>query len=168
MNDELQETLAALASMRLIAEASKAKLATAKDAFERENARIINATKAAASRVEELDAKVRALALATYTESKDKNPAPGINIGIGSKTLLTYDSKTALVWARETGIALTLDIKAFEKVAEATDLNFVTKTAVETQRVAIASDLTKFYPITMYEEPLPLFTEGYTQEEEDA
>jgi hypothetical protein len=143
--NELQETLAALAKARIDAEASKANLAYARLRFERGHVEIISQAKSDAAYVEELDAKAHDLALAAYAESKDKNPAPGISIGIGSKTALTYDGKIALAWARETGIALALDTKAFEKVAEATDLDFVTKTEVGTQRVAIASDLTKFY-----------------------
>jgi hypothetical protein len=169
MNNELQETLAALASMRLIAEASKAKLAAAKDAFERDNARAINTAKAAATRAEELETKARALALAAYAEFGDTRPAPGINIGLGKKVALTYDTWRALAWARETNMALALDIKAFEKIAEAANLEFVTKTEVETQRVAIASDLTKLYYLppaaVIAEEPTPVFTPGYPQEE---
>lgn len=167
--NELQETLAALAIARLDAEASKAELAAAKAAFERDHARAINTAKNDISRVEELDTKARALALAIYKESKNKKPAPGIDIGTGSKTTLTYDSKTALAWARTTGMALALDTKAFEKIAEATDLEFVTKTEIETQRVAIASDLTKFYDlppaVVVPEEPTPVFTPGYPQDE---
>jgi len=142
---ELTETLAALTYARDLAEKTKATLAEAKAKFEREHINLINLAKAHAAFVEELDRDARTLALAAYAESKDKHPAPGISIGTGNKTILTYNDKTALAWARETGIALALDTKAFEKVAEATDLDFVTKTEVETQRVAIASDLTKFY-----------------------
>jgi hypothetical protein len=145
MNDELQKTLAALADARVNAEQTKTDLAAAKASFDRSHATLILLAKHDSAKVEELDAKVRALALAAYAESKDAKPAPGISIGLGKRIALSYDDKTALAWARETGIALALDTKAFEKVAEATDLDFVTKTEVETQRVAIASDLTKFY-----------------------
>lgn len=142
---ELEETLSALALARIDAEASKSDFAYLKQRFEREHAITIGRTKSDAFHVEELDAKARALALAAYAESKDKNPAPGISIGTSKKIALTYDSGRALAWARETNMAITLDVKAFEKVAEATNLDFVTKTEAETQRVAIASDLIKFY-----------------------
>jgi hypothetical protein len=157
MPDELPKTLAALADARVNAEQTKIDLAAAKASFERSNATLILLAKHNSTKVEELDSKARALALAAYAESKDKNPAPGISIGVSSKTILVYDSKIALAWARETGIALALDTKALEKVTEATDLDFVTKTEVETQRVAIASDLTKFYNLAQTEaidEPL--------------
>ena len=169
MNNELQETLAALAKARIDAEASKAELATAKAIFERNNARTINTARNDASRVEELDAKVRALALVAYTESKDTKPAPGISIGLNKKIALIYDAKRALAWARETNMAITLDVKAFEEIAKAANLEFVTKAEVETQRITIASDLTKFYDlppaVIAPEEPTPMFTPGYPQDE---
>ena len=167
--DELQETLTALAVARLDAESSKEDLAYLKRRFERQYIGTIERTKRAVALVEELDAKVRALALAAYTESKDTKPAPGISIGLSKKIALTYDTQRALAWARETNMALTLDVKAFEEIAKAASLEFVTKAEVETQRVAIANDLTKFYDlppaVITPEEPTPMFTPGYPQEE---
>lgn len=57
-------------------------------------------------------------------------------------TKLDYPKDKAFEWAKESGLALTLDAKAFEKIAAATPLPFVTET--KEPRVTIASDLSAF------------------------
>lgn len=57
-------------------------------------------------------------------------------------TKLDYPKDEAFKWAKESGLALTLDAKAFEKIAAATKLPFVTET--KEPRVTIASDLSAF------------------------
>jgi hypothetical protein len=108
----------------------------------------VNATK---DRVKHLDEIVRTLAQAAYLKTQDKNPAPGVKIGTGNKIELTYDPDKALAWAKARDMALMLDKDAFEKIATATKLEFVTSKEVETQRIAIASDLLAFYKLE--EEP---------------
>ncbi len=65
----------------------------------------------------EAEVKLRDIALAAYLESQDKHPGPGVEIKVRSK--LDYDPAKALEWAKEHGLALGLDVRAFEHHAKA-------------------------------------------------
>lgn len=92
---------------------------------------------AAQKELAEAETALREAALAEYITSGSKAPAPGIGIRITKA--LQYSADEALVWAKASGIALQLDKKAFEKVAPAAGLPFVT--TVETPTATIATDL---------------------------
>ena len=105
----------------------------------------IAAMQAASLSVTQAEAELRALALAAYEASGEKKPFPGVALQV--RTKLEYDPAAALAWAREAHIAVVpeqLDTKAFEKIAGATDLPFVTKLAVPV--ATIASDLDAVLP----------------------
>ena len=83
---------------------------------------------------------LRELAVAHYKTTSDKHPAPGVDIRI-VKTL-EYDAGQAFAWAKATGMALTLDRKAYEKIALAN--GGLTGTKIEeVPRATIAQDLTE-------------------------
>ena len=87
------------------------------------------------------EADVRKAALETY--AKDGNKKPHESVSIRVYTILDYELYTALEYARQfIPQALKLDKRAFEKVAKAVDINFVT--ARTEPRVAIARDLSKY------------------------
>ncbi len=67
--------------------------------------------------VMEAEATLRELALATYQRTGQKTVHPGVKIR--EVPQLTYDPHHALEWAMEHRMALTLDAKAFEKLAKA-------------------------------------------------
>jgi hypothetical protein len=142
---DLAFQLQKLARARAEAEAAKAELASF-DLPTRYH-ELIAAVNATRDRVKHLDEIVRTLALAAYTKTANKNPAPGVKIGTGTKTELSYDPDQAFAWAKARDMALMLDRDAFEKIALATRLGFVTSKEVETQRIAIASDLLAFYAL---------------------
>lgn len=65
-------------------------------------------------------------ATAIYEETKNKKFFGGI--GIQERQKLVYEEKKALEWAKEKDMFLSLDVKAFEKVASTLEgLDFVTK-----------------------------------------
>ena len=72
----------------------------------------------------------------------DKKGIAGTEVKVFTK--LDYKAEDAMAWAKESGLCLTLDAKAFEKVAKATPLPFVTERAEP--KVTIATDLTQFLP----------------------
>jgi hypothetical protein len=91
--------------------------------------------------VEAEDSAIRGLAMVAYETTGSKAPAPGVTLVV-TKTL-RYDDADAFAWAKQTGMALqpeSLDRKAFEKIAKAAPLPFVTVEEVPAAR--IASDLT--------------------------
>ncbi|MBA7590529.1 hypothetical protein ES708_32653 [subsurface metagenome] len=86
------------------------------------------------------EGKLRELTLQAFGETGNKAPVPGVGIRIKEK--LEYDLKAALDWAKAHKMALSLDKKAFEKIAAAspeTRPGFVTIT--EEPQATIATDL---------------------------
>src|SRR3990167_3587102 len=53
----------------------------------------------------------------------DKNPTPGLEIKLFQE--IRYDPKEAFDWAKTHDLALALDVKAFEKIAKTSQLDFV-------------------------------------------
>jgi len=68
---------------------------------------------------------VRQLAVDAYGVDGNKKPAEGVGIRVMTK--LVYDEAVALGWAMDKRMALKLDAKAFEKIAKASQLEFVTE-----------------------------------------
>ncbi len=73
--------------------------------------------------VMEAETALRALAVDIFRCTAQKTVHPGVKIR--EVTQLAYDPKRALDWAMEHRMALTLDAKAFEKIAKAASLPFV-------------------------------------------
>ena len=78
----------------------------------------------------EAETALRALAVDIFRRTGQKTVHPGVKIR--EEPQLTYDPKRALAWAMEHRMALTLDAKAFEKIAKAAHLPFV-QVSVEPQ-----------------------------------
>jgi hypothetical protein len=80
---------------------------------------------------------LRLAARAAYDATGDRKAEPGAEVKLFD--MPRYDDAEALEWAKGSGMCLTLDKKAFEKVAKATALPFVT--IEQEPRVSLASDL---------------------------
>lgn len=138
----LQDAVRKLAIARSAEAAAKAALQAKQDAFATENAALIATGRAAKESVAQAEADVRALASAAFTQTGERKPAVGVEIKVTKG--LDYDPEKAFAWAKATKMALIpeqLDVKAFEKIASVTDIDFVGK--VEHPKVFIASDLEK-------------------------
>lgn len=81
--------------------------------------------------------QLRLAARAAYDATGERKAEPGAEVKLFDVT--RYDDAEALEWAKGSGMCLTLDKKAFEKVAKATALPFVT--IEQEPRVSLASDL---------------------------
>lgn len=66
---------------------------------------------------------IRAMALEQYKETGEKKLDYGVGIRVLKK--LEYEEAAALSWAKEHGLALSLNKSAFEKVARADPMDFV-------------------------------------------
>ena len=99
--------------------------------------RLILALTSAKEDQEKAEESLRQAALALYQSTGEQHPGPGVEVKVGTK--LVYDPSVALAWGWDHRLALTLDKKAFEKIAKASPLDFV---GIEANPyVAIASDL---------------------------
>lgn len=107
--------------------------------FEASIAEDVGALTEAKSWVDEATDEVKAVALAQY-EADGTRKFDGCEVKLFTK--MDYPEDKAFAWAKESGLALAFDKKAFEKIAAATPLPFVTE--VKEPRVTIASDLSAF------------------------
>ena len=87
----------------------------------------------------EVEILLRDMTLAAYRETGSKHPAPGVDVRLVQQ--LDYDPAIAQLWGYEHGVCLRLDPRAFEKLAKAMPLDFVTITEVPV--ATIAGDLDK-------------------------
>lgn len=74
----------------------------------------------------EKEGELRASVIEAYAaDPSKKTVAPGLSVRVAKKPV--YDAEKALQWAMHHKLALALDKKAFEKIADsATDIDFVT------------------------------------------
>lgn len=87
----------------------------------------------------EAEDALRAAGFAEFQATGAKKLPCGLGVRVTTK--LEYDPAAALEWAKSHGLALTLDTKAFEKIAKADTPDFVT--LVEVPTVTLPSDSAK-------------------------
>jgi hypothetical protein len=106
-------------------------------AFELENSTLLDSLKLAEQEANATESLLRTKMVDFYVATKIKEGPFGLKIRITSR--LEYDPAIAFKWATEHNLALTLDKKAFETIAKAQPLDFVTK--VEVPGATIPSEL---------------------------
>lgn len=123
------------------------RLAAAKERFADQYRELIDLTEQSRGLVETLERRIRIAAVEEFERTGSKAPVPGVEIR--TEKVLVYDQDTATAWAKETGMALTLDVAAFEKIALATPIAGV---IVQPQpKARIARDLTEAAALLAYE-----------------
>lgn len=153
MSTTLQQAVQRLALARQAEAFASEALRVKRDAFAAENAALIATEKEMKLAVAQAEADVRALGLAAYNATKDKAPMGGVTIKLFTR--LRYDATRAFQWAKEKAMCLVpeqLDVAAFEKVAKATTLDFVT--IDQEPQVTIAKDLTAYLPTDETRDPV--------------
>lgn len=115
------------------------RLEAERQTFEQSIAALAKIAKDAIATLQAEEQTLRELVSARYKATGEKQPTPGVEVRI-VKTL-EYDQAAAFAWAKSTGMALTLDRKAFEQIALASPV--AGATVKELPRVRIAQDLTK-------------------------
>ena len=138
--EQLREQVQRVALLRRVESHIGAQLDAAKAAFNAEHAAMLTESARLASEREQAEDVLSALALAQFAATGDKHPTAGVDIA--EMTKLEYDAVEAFAWASEKGMAVkpaSLDVKAFEKIAKATKLDFVN--VVVEPKVTIARDL---------------------------
>lgn len=122
----LQEMIDYLRAVRAEAAANAALVDEMRAAWEAlpHVARAVTNAERAKTLCAELETRIRKAALDAFAENSD-NKRPAAGVGIRVTTQLVYDPALALTWAKTTGLAVSLDTKAFEKIARSTPLEFV-------------------------------------------
>ena len=119
-----KERLEELSSVMEEISKNEDKLKLAKEQFEAENKSTIDYIKTQKEELINLKKNLTEEALKEYEETEKKKLSGGLGVRV-TKTI-DYDTSKALDWAKEKDMCITLDKKAFEKIAKATDLDFVT------------------------------------------
>lgn len=134
---DLTDEVRTLARLRQERDELTARLDAATATFVEAWKEVVAARKAKSLEVEAAEARLKADVVAAYQATGDTAPAWGVKVKL--QTVLDYQEEAALEWARRTGLALipeSLDRKAFEKLAKATTLDFVTANTVPQAQVA--------------------------------
>ncbi len=137
----LREAAQRLASARALKVTFDAQVGLARAAFESAHADLLNAAKLAAEEAAQADSILRMVAVAIHETTGEKSLGYGVSVATTEK--LAYDQAAAVEWAKRSGtlaVTETIDVKAFEKIAKAADLPFVTKTQVPSIRIATDLD----------------------------
>jgi hypothetical protein len=115
-----------------------------REQWEKDNWEILARQKQLLEIKDKAESILRERAVDFYNETKNKLPAPGVEVKLYQ--VLNYEEPKALEWAKQSGIALKLDTKAFEKVVKAMDFASGRPDFVEIKeeaRCTIATDLAK-------------------------
>lgn len=141
--DILRAQVREVAQRRADRDALAAQLRDVRAAFELSLGDLPARLKGATEAVAMSEDAARKLGEAIYATTGEKKPTDGV--AIKETNVYSYDAAQALAWARETHMALvpeSLDVKAFEKIAKATPLPFVTH-SIE-GKAQLASDLSAY------------------------
>ena len=133
----LREAAQRLAAARAAKATTGAKVTEANATFEATHAALLAEYAAAAEEAAQAESILRRLAVAIHETTGEKSLGYGISVAITEK--LAYEPADAVEWAKRSGtlaVTETIDVKAFDKIARAADLPFVTKTQVPSIRIA--------------------------------
>lgn len=112
--------------------------------FEEQNAGLLGMVTQLRLDVENAEGVLRELAAAEYATTGSKAPAPGITVKVYRVKL--YHEEDAIAWAEQHGhgelVRKSLDCTAFNRIADAIPLPFVTETSEA--RITVARDLSKY------------------------
>lgn len=136
----MQNEAKALADARQEFEEFSAAYAERKREFEESISPLTKGLAEAKEAVSSAEEALRAAGLAHYEAHPDSKKLP-FGLGVRVTTALVYDADTAFAWAQEHKMALSLDKRAFEKIAKASPPEFVTVEEVPT--VTIPTDTAK-------------------------
>ncbi|MCP3684421.1 MAG: hypothetical protein GY861_17215 [bacterium] len=114
-----------VAGKRVVLAGLKEKKAKLMEKFQEDNKPLFEEIAKTQEALEEVEMKVKELALAEYKETGEKKLHGGIGIRIMQK--LDYEEEKAFEWAKAHKICLKLDAKTFEKLAKVEDIDFVKK-----------------------------------------
>ena len=110
------------------------------EVWQADQAQLLSDLALAESQLQQAEKDLKEIAVYDFIEgdnSGNRTPIPGIEIKLFTE--LRYNPQEAFIWAKNHELALTLDVKAFEKIAKASALDFVE--VAQVPKAQIASDL---------------------------
>ena len=137
----LLEQLSNLHQLRQKSVLLKQEKALAYEEWQARNAELLSNVLLTESQLQEAEKRLKDDAVVKYAIEGIRNPLPGLEIRIFQE--MRYDPKEALLWAKTHDMALALDTKAFDKIANL--LTFVE--VAQVPKCLIASDLSKFVEV---------------------
>lgn len=96
---------------------------TAFEVFQTNQESTLNKINQAKEEIDELKQQISEEAEKEFNKSGEKKLLGGV--GIREGTSISYDAAKALEWAKKHDMCLTLDSKAFEKIAKVQNIDFV-------------------------------------------
>ncbi len=123
IRSKMAEKLKELSNIREAVVSISSKLQEKREIWEKEHAIEIGALDKGKEDMAAIDTEVRTLALADYAITKEKKLIGGIGIRVIKK--LEYEPGKAFNWASEHKLCLSLDKRAFEKLAKTEQIDFV-------------------------------------------
>jgi hypothetical protein len=120
----LKENVANYASLRIQLETKKEIVARHKKEYEEKMADIIDAIKDLENQLASSFSLIETDIKEEFEKDKSVKKFYG-GFGVQEKKKITYDFETALKWAKEKNMFITLNVDAFEKAAEGMELDFV-------------------------------------------
>ncbi len=137
---EPREAIEKLQHARSRAACLEVEVAAARAKWESENAHVLEMYQAAQKDEDEAGDAVRTMAKEMYTagDRSTKDIMPGVGIII--KTIIDYDSRLALQWAKDHGLALKLDQPLFERIVKEDTPDFVTVGSCVSTRISTKLD----------------------------
>lgn len=121
----LKENVANYASLRIQLESKKEIVAQYKKEYEEEMADIVDTIKDLENQLDSSFSLIETDIKAEFEKDKTVKKFYG-GFGVQEKNKITYDFETALQWAKEKDMFITLDISSFEKAVDGLRLDFVT------------------------------------------
>lgn len=112
-----------LKSTRLDLELKRKELALKKQEFDSLNEELLSKIEDLCEKMLVCEESIRSQALVEFKETGDKKLRGGVGIRVLKK--LDYEASEALSWAKKHSLALSLDKRAFEKIAKADSIDFV-------------------------------------------
>ena len=135
----MKRKVRALHELRGKWEVGKRDLAVRREAWERANRERLKRQDALGIAIADIEAELKAERIKMY-DGEDKSKMIGVGIRVSDKPDYIHDD--AFNWAMEKKLALSLNVKEFEKLAKAMELDFVTMRSVVT--ATIAADLAPY------------------------
>jgi hypothetical protein len=120
----LKEAVAVFALIRTSLEAKQEELSNRKELFNKSNEHLMQEIEELKTKLNDVYGEIETDIKQKFNEDKSVKKFYG-GFGIQEKKKIEYDFQTALKWAKEKDMFITLDTKSFEKAVEGLNLDFV-------------------------------------------
>ncbi len=133
----LADQVRRVAHLRAAKQLSDEALQRRRTLWEEQNADLVSEARELKTRLTEEELRLRDMTVAEYRATGKKKPTEGVGVRLSIDVV--YEEAKAFEWARDNGLCLALDNKAFRALALHQDFDFVQR--LQTAAGTIATDL---------------------------